>query len=67
MIISHLDIVTHVCLQITCRFFRALVIVDRVALEPDRCRKWAITCFLEDDMEDIRPKLRVRSSRPFAR
>lgn len=51
MIISHLDIVTQMCLQITCRFFRALVIVDRVALEHDRCRKWAITCFLEHDMD----------------
>ena len=50
MIISHLDIVNQVCLQITCRFFRAFIIVDRVALEHDRCRKWALTRFLEDDM-----------------
>lgn len=57
MIISHLDIVTQVCLQVTCRFFRALVIVDRVALEYDRCRKWAITCFLEDDMDRFPAKV----------
>lgn len=57
MIISHLDIVTQVCLQVTCRFFRALVIVDRVALEHDRCRKWAVTCFLEDDMDRFPAKV----------
>ena len=57
MIISHLDIVNQVCLQITCRFFRAFVIVDRVALENDRCRKWALTCFLEDDMDKYPAKI----------
>ena len=57
MIISHLDIVNQVCLQITCRFFQALVIVDRVALENDRCRKWALTCFLEDDMDKYPAKI----------
>lgn len=54
LIISHLDIMNQVCLQITCRFFRAFIIVDRVALEYDRCRNWANTCFLEKDM-DIHP------------
>ena len=54
LIISHLDIVNQVCLQITCRFFRAFIIVDRVALEHGRCRQWAIACFLEEDM-DIYP------------
>lgn len=57
MIISHLDIVNQVCLQITCRFFRAFIIVDRVALENDRCRKWALTCFLEGDMDKYPAKV----------
>ena len=57
MIISHLDIVNQVCLQITCRFFRAFIIVDRIALEHDRCRKWAITCFLEGDMDKYPAKI----------
>lgn len=44
-------------MQITCRFFRAFIIVVRVALEHDRCRKWAITCFLEDDMDKYPAKI----------
>lgn len=57
MIISHLDIVNQICLQITCRFFRAFIIVNRVALEHDRCRKWALACFLEDDMDEYPAKI----------
>ena len=57
MIISHLDIVNQVFLQITCRFFRAFIIVDRVALENDRCRKWALTCLLEGDMDKYPAKV----------
>ena len=57
MIISHLDPVNQVCLQVTCQFFREFVIVDRVALENDRCRKWALTRFLEDDMDKYPSKI----------
>lgn len=57
MIISHLDIVNQVCLQMTCRCFRAFIIVDRVALEHDRCRRWAITCILEDAMDKYPAKI----------
>ncbi len=57
VIISHLDIVNQICLQITCRFFRAFIIVDRVALERQRCRKWALTCFLEDYMGEYPAKI----------
>lgn len=57
LIISHLDVVNLVCLQITCQFFRAFISVDRVTLEQDRCRKWAITCFLEKDMDKYPAKI----------
>ena len=57
MIISHFDMVNQVFLQVICRFFRAFIIVDRVALECDRCRKWAITCFLEQDMDKYPAKV----------
>ncbi len=64
MIISHLDIVNRVCMQMTCRFFRAFIIVDRVALEHGRCRKWVITCFLEGDMDKYPAKVACKTIHP---
>lgn len=51
LIISHLDVVNQVCLQSTCQFFRYFIQIDRAILAKDRCRKWAITCFMEQDMK----------------
>lgn len=57
IIVGHLDTVNQVCLQLTCQFFRKFINVDRNALDKDRCRKWAITCFLEKDMKKYPAKI----------
>lgn len=56
IIINKLDIIDQVCLQSTNRFFRRLVEVDPVHLN-DRCRKWAICCRLEQDLDYLPAKL----------
>lgn len=57
LIISHLDVVNQVCLQSTCHFFHHFIQIDRTTLATDRCRKWAITCFMEQDMKQYPAKI----------
>lgn len=57
LIISHLDVVNQVCLQSTCHFFHHFIQIDRSSLATDRCRKWAITCFMEQDMKRYPAKI----------
>lgn len=57
LIISHLDVVNQVCLQSTCHFFHNFIQIDRTSLATDRCRKWAITCFMEQDMKQYPAKI----------
>lgn len=57
LVVDQLDVVDKVCLQSTNRFFRDFIHIDRAALNGDRCRKWAITCCFEDDMEKCPAKV----------
>lgn len=56
LIINKLDTVDQGCLQSTNRFFRRLVEVDPVLLN-NKCRKWAICCCLEQDLDYLPAKL----------
>lgn len=56
MIINGLDIIDQVCLQSTNRFFRRFVEVDPTLLN-NKCRKWAICCRLEQDLDYLPAKL----------
>lgn len=56
MIIKKLDIIDQVCLQSTNRYFRHFVEVDPVHLN-NICRKGAIRCRLEQDLDYLPAKL----------
>lgn len=57
MVLDRLDVVYQVCLQSTNRYFCQLIKIDRIALDRDRCRTWAITCCFEKDMKKYPAKV----------